>query len=152
MSSTAETEMKQALHQGSYSDLNLYFLSDMPDGLLGFCYFPVSDPSTSDRTVDGCMNLADSLPGGSASNYNLGMTAVHETGHWFGLYHTFQGSSCTGEGDSVADTPMQRTPTTGCPSSQDSCPNSPGMDSIHNYMVCSFLFDSLPVVVYPQHR
>lgn len=127
--------MKQALRQGSYRDLNLYFLSDMPDGLLGFCYFPVADPSTNDRTIDGCMNLADSLPGGSAENYNLGMTAVHETGHWFGLYHTFQGSACTGAGDSVADTPMQKTPTTGCPSSQDSCPNQPGLDSIHNYMV-----------------
>jgi hypothetical protein len=82
MSSPEEFAMKSALHQGSYSDLNLYFLSDMPSGLLGFCYFPVADPTTADRINDGCMNLADSLPGGSAANYDMGMTAVHETGHW----------------------------------------------------------------------
>ena len=40
MDSEEEYEMKAALHQGSYADLNLYFTSDLPDGLLGFCYFP----------------------------------------------------------------------------------------------------------------
>lgn len=39
-SSSAELAMKRALHQGSYADLNLYFLSDLGGGLLGFCYFP----------------------------------------------------------------------------------------------------------------
>ncbi|KJX97822.1 hypothetical protein TI39_contig458g00001 [Zymoseptoria brevis] len=82
MSSPEEFAMKSALHQGSYADLNLYFLSDMPSGLLGFCYFPVADPTNADRINDGCMNLAGSLPGGSAEDYDMGMTAVHETGHW----------------------------------------------------------------------
>lgn len=42
--SQTEYEMKSALKQGSYADLNLYFLSDLGDGLLGFCYFPGKHP------------------------------------------------------------------------------------------------------------
>ncbi|CZT25776.1 related to Extracellular metalloprotease 1 [Ramularia collo-cygni] len=136
--STTERAMKQALKRGSYGQLDLYFLSDLGGGLLGFCYFPVASPSSTDRILDGCINLADSLPGGSATNYDEGMTAVHEVGHWFGLYHVFQGSSCSGNGDGVADTPIQRVATNGCPASQDSCPNSAGADSIHNYMDYSY--------------
>jgi hypothetical protein len=136
--SSAELQMKQALKKGSYGQLDLYFLSDLGGGLLGFCYFPVASPSTRDRQLDGCINLADSLPGGSATNYNEGATAVHEVGHWFGLYHVFQGESCSGNGDFVSDTPIQRVATSGCPASQDSCPNSAGADSIHNFMDYSY--------------
>ncbi|CAK1367328.1 unnamed protein product [Cercospora beticola] len=133
-----ESQMKEALHMGSYADLNLYFLSDLGDGLLGFCYFPTESPSRQTRVLDGCINLAASLPGAEATNYNMGLTAVHEVGHWFGLYHVFDGNSCTGSGDFVSDTPVQSQATFGCPSKQDSCPDQPGDDSIHNYMDYSY--------------
>jgi hypothetical protein len=96
------------------------------------CYFPVSNPTSSDLLLDGCVNLADSLPGGSATRFNEGATAIHEIGHYLGLYHVFQGG-CASPGDSVSDTPPQKTLSSGCPVGQDSCPGG-GVDSIHNWM------------------
>ncbi|KAF4122958.1 Secreted metalloproteinase [Geosmithia morbida] len=129
-----EYGMKSALRKGSYSDLNLYFLDSLSGGSLGYCYFPQYAPQGSDAFVlDGCAIQASTIPGGSASGFNEGLTAVHETGHWLGLFHTFQGG-CDGAGDEVADTPAQASASSGCPTGRDSCPNSPGEDPIHNYM------------------
>ena len=81
-SSSAELAMKTALHQGTYDTLNLYFLSDLGGGLLGFCYFPEANPTAQDKILDGCVNLAGSMPGvNELPNYDLGLTTVHETGH-----------------------------------------------------------------------
>lgn len=133
----SELAMKKALRKGTYRSLNLYFLKDLGDNL-GYCYFPTSVRSGStDFYLDGCSILAASVPGGSATNYNLGLTVVHEVGHWFGLYHTFQGG-CTGTGDSVSDTPAQASPSSGCPTGRDSCPSASGLDPIHNYMDYSY--------------
>jgi len=95
---------------------------------LGVATFPWDTP----RAIDGIRVNFDSLPGGSIIHYNEGGTVAHETGHWLGLFHTFQGG-CTTTNDQVDDTPAQATPTTGCPAIRDSCPTQ-GMDPIHNYM------------------
>ncbi|EHA55186.1 hypothetical protein MCOR27_007509 [Pyricularia oryzae] len=129
---SGETAMKTALRKGTYKDLNLYFLSSIPGGILGYCYFPAS-ATTSTVRLDGCTIASGTVPGGSISRFNLGKTAVHEVGHWFGLYHTFQGG-CNGQGDLVDDTPAQASASSGCPIGRDSCPNQPGLDPIHNYM------------------
>ena len=80
--SQAELEMKTSLHKGTYENLNLYFLSDLGGGLLGFCYFPLDNPTENDLNLDGCVNLAGTLPGANEQpDYALGVTTVHETGH-----------------------------------------------------------------------
>jgi hypothetical protein len=131
-------EMKRALRKGTYKTLNIYVLKHMTDEFIGYCYFPEKTSAGSTVYIrDGCSVQYDTLPGGSMPNFNLGHIATHEVGHWFGVYHTFQGG-CEGEGDSVADTPAQASASEGCPEGRDSCPNQPGKDPIHNYMDYSY--------------
>jgi hypothetical protein len=135
-----DMDMRTQLRRGGYDTLNLYLLSDYttgPTGALGYCTFPESSPNL---IRDGCSVDSNTMPGGSTQGANLGYTATHETGHWLGLQHVFAGDSCA-DGDSIADTPFQKEATFGCPVDQDtgettkdSCPNDPGLDSIHNYM------------------
>ena len=121
------TQYRAATRQGGADALNIWLVDFSYLGIATFPWDYARNPS-----IDGIRVHYASLPGGSIANYNLGETATHEAGHWFGLYHTFQGG-CTSTNDEVSDTPAQGSSTNGCPEGRDSC-SLPGLDPIHNYM------------------
>jgi Pregnancy-associated plasma protein-A len=118
---------RKLTRKGGANALNIWLVDFQ---FLGIATFPWDYGKRG--AVDGIRVHYDSLPGGGIANFNLGGTATHETGHWLGLYHTFQGG-CTQSNDRVNDTPAQSSPTSGCPITRDSCP-MPGDDPVHNYM------------------
>jgi len=131
---SGEREMKRALHTGDAGTLNYY--STTAAGFLGWAYFP--GLGNGHEYLDGIVVDWESMYKTSTryeGRFDLGFTAVHEAGHWFGLHHTFNGA-CNAKGDYVDDTPAQGMSTTGCPAdgTQDTCPREPGFDPIHNYM------------------
>jgi hypothetical protein len=127
----AEREMKKTLHRGGFETLNVY--TNLAGGFLGYAYLP--GLPDSHLWQDGVVLNWESMPNASDTFeglYDLGMTLVHEVGHWINLEHTFYGG-CNAKGDYVDDTPPMRVPTGGCPEGKDTC-REPGLDPIHNYM------------------
>jgi Pregnancy-associated plasma protein-A len=130
-----ERPMKRALHRGGFETLNVYSTTAGP--YLGWAYLP--GLSETNLYLDGIVFDWASMPGTSdqyAGRFDLGLTLVHEAGHWVNLEHTFFGG-CNAKGDFVDDTPPMKEPTSGCPEGKDTC-SEPGLDPIHNYMDYSF--------------
>jgi len=120
-SSQVDLEMKKVLRQGTYSTLNIYFLTSvLPKAVAAV------QPGSSRFYRDGCLVLSYTVRVG-------GTTATHEVGHWFGLLQTFDGG-CTGLGDMVDDTSAEASPSTGCNLTRNICPDQPGYDPVKNFM------------------
>ncbi|RPA77253.1 hypothetical protein BJ508DRAFT_310321 [Ascobolus immersus RN42] len=150
-------DFRCALRQGGYDTLNIYIMGMNTNSSYGDTepFPPVamerSSVSNWDVLEDAVIVNFKSLPGMGDRWMNEGKIAIHEAGHWFGLFHTSQqqidGPYCDPDplgGDMVYDTPPQSIPNfwqNGCPLDEsdpdypDSCWNDGlGKDSIHNFM------------------
>jgi len=91
--------------------------SSSGNGVVGYAYFPSAHGSAVDGIV---MEAAYFGP----SQANTGVL-VHEMGHYFGLYHTFQSgcpnANCLLSGDRVCDTPPDQTTFSSCNPNANSC-------------------------------
>lgn len=124
-----EQAMKRSLRQGGADELNVYIC--MPNNrALGWSSWPHHYGSLPQ--ADGVVIASATLPGGPAVPFHQGGTLTHQVGHWFGLYHTFQGG-CGQLNDLVADTPPEQRPAFTCQDARDSCPGD-GPDPVQNFM------------------
>ncbi len=115
LSSASQANLMSVINWPSNQYLNIWLVSTIngsTTGVIGYAPQPLT-AGPLDGVVIQTNVFGDNTGGGTYSllpGYDLGMTMVHEAGHYLGLYHTFQGASCTevdcnANGDMICDTP-----------------------------------------------
>jgi PKD repeat protein len=102
---TDDIAMKDLSRWDPLNYINIWLVREICGGLgcgvAGYAYFPAAHGSV----VDGIVMEAEYM-GSSASGTGV---LAHEMGHYFGLYHTFEGgcnnNDCLLDGDRICDTP-----------------------------------------------
>jgi hypothetical protein len=127
----ADDQMKFSAQMGDDAwDSKMYFniwVCNMK-GVAGYASAPGGDAG-KDGIVIGYKVFGKN----NVSGFEMGRTAVHETGHWLGLRHLWGDINC-GD-DLVDDTPRQGNYNIGCPSGiRVTCNNEPTGDMYMNYM------------------
>lgn len=133
-----QTHQRSQLSNLSFWDntryLNVYVVKSINNGSAGYASFP-GGPDND----DGIVIMHNYFGKTGTASSGLGRTMTHETGHWLGLYHTFNngcGTDTCLDGDYVCDTPPAASPTNfNCPV-KNSCTNDfPDInDQVQNYL------------------
>ncbi|KAL0568553.1 hypothetical protein V5O48_013432 [Marasmius crinis-equi] len=130
--SQIEKDFKGALRKGGVETMNVFVMGTNKSDISAWSTTPNELELPWLVANDGIVIHRSIWLNGSNPELNLGVSLVHEVGHWFGLLHTFSGGC--GNFDYVDDTPAQDWQNLGGCEPKDSCPDDPGVDPIHNYM------------------
>lgn len=123
-----ESEIKPMLNWDPFLYYNVYVLpipgTTAGGGTTGYAYLPfpgtVGNGGTDGSVVDYRWFGGPGFPNSGSG------TLTHETGHYLGLYHPFNGESCSDD-DGIADTPNVNAPTSdlGSPNCSNGWPTGP---------------------------
>lgn len=125
--------IRKSLRKGTCSDLYVFTGQSKFLGSANTAFrCPDGDDPNIPEDHDMIVLNYETLPEGGMNLFEEGDTFVHETGHWLGLRHPFEGG-CSAVNDAVSDTPAQFDASYGCEIGRDTCA-SEGVDPVHNFM------------------